>query len=58
VKAAAERLAVVAVGGWYLISQPDSSAEDFFVLISITMTGYGLVTATVVYLGAWTKGLD
>ena len=52
------RLVVVALGGWYLSRQPDASAEDFFVLICMAMATYGLVTATVVYLGAWTQGLN
>jgi putative MATE family efflux protein len=52
------RLLVVAFGGWYLSNQPNASAEDFFVLICIAMATYGLVTAAVVYLGAWTQGLN
>ena len=58
VMGAVARLVLATVGGWYLSSQSDVTAEDFFVLISIAMTAYGLVTATVVYLGAWTKGRD
>lgn len=56
--AAFSRLLVVALGGWHLTTQPAAGAEDFFVLISIAMATYGLVTATAVYLGAWTRGLD
>jgi len=52
VTGAVAKLVVLAVGGWYLSSQPDASAEDFFVPISIAMTAYDLVTATVVYMGA------
>lgn len=52
------RLVVVAVGGWYLNTQPGASAQDYFVLISVAMAAYGLVTAAAVYLGAWTKGLN
>lgn len=51
------RMVVVALGGWYLSVQPDTTAEDFFVLINIAMAAYGLVTAAVVYLGAWTREL-
>ncbi|MDG0970365.1 MAG: MATE family efflux transporter [Porticoccaceae bacterium] len=58
VMGAFSRLIVVAIGGWYLSIQPDTSADDFFVLISIAMATYGLVTAATVYLGAWTRGLD
>jgi len=52
VTGAVAKLVLLAVGGWYLSSQPDASAEDFFVPISIAMTAYDLVTATVVYMGA------
>ena len=57
VMGAVARMVVVAVGGWYLSVQPDATAEDFFVLISVAMAAYGLVTAVAVYLGAWTRGL-
>ena len=57
VMGAVARMVVVAVGGWYLSMQPDATAEDFFVLISVAMAAYGLVTAVAVYLGAWTRGL-
>ena len=50
-------MVVIAVGGWYLSVQPDATAEDFFVLISVAMAAYGLVIAVAVYLGAWTRGL-
>ena len=58
VMGAFSRLIVVAIGGWYLSIQPNVSADDFFVLISVAMATYGLVTAATVYLGAWTRGLD
>ena len=57
VMGAVARMVVVAVGGWYLSVQRDATAEDFFVLISVAMAAYGLVTAVAVYLGAWTRGL-
>lgn len=57
VMGAVARMVVIAVGGWYLSVQPDATAEDFFVLISVAMAAYGLVTAVAVYLGAWTRGL-
>jgi Na+-driven multidrug efflux pump len=57
VMGAVARMVVVAVGGWHLSVQPDATAEDFFVLISVAMAAYGLVTAVAVYLGAWTRGL-
>ena len=57
VMGAVARMLVVAVGGWYLSVQPDATAQDFFVLISVAMAAYGLVTAATVYLGAWTRGL-
>jgi len=46
------RFVVVALDGWCLSVQPEAISEDFFVLISVAMTAYGLVTETAVWLGA------
>lgn len=47
------RLLVIVVGGLYLEGQTKVDAADFFVLISVAMAAYGLMTAGAIWLGAW-----
>lgn len=52
------RLLVIVVGGLFLQAQNGVVAADFFVLISVAMAIYGLVTAAAIRLGAWTRHLE
>lgn len=54
---AVTRLAVIVIGGTYLSTQPTATASDFFMMISLSMATYGIVTAAAIKLGAWTRGL-
>lgn len=47
------RLLVIIVGGLFLESQGNTTAADFFILISAAMMAYGLMTASAIWLGAW-----
>lgn len=46
------RLLVVAVGGWWLVNH-GGRAEDFFVLVGVSLTSYGLATAFAVWQVNW-----
>lgn len=52
---AVTRLLVVVVGGILLVARGETTADDFFVLISAAMAVYGLITAAAIYFGAWTQ---
>lgn len=52
------RLAVIVIGGWYLDVQGNATIADFFILISLAMTAYGIMTAGAIRLGAWTVGIS
>jgi hypothetical protein len=47
------RLVLVAGGGWWL-AQHQGTADNFYVLVALTMLLYGLVTAAAVAFTPWT----
>jgi predicted tellurium resistance membrane protein TerC len=47
------RLVMVAVGGWWLSTQPNPQANDLFWLIGLAMLAYGLFAAISVKRTPW-----
>jgi hypothetical protein len=52
VLAATVRLAVIAVGGWFL-TQGSAPVWTLFALVAASMLAYGLTTAVAVYATSW-----
>lgn len=52
------RLAIVLVGSIVLAGTEESGIGQYFMLIAAAMAAQGILTATAVRLGAWTRGLD
>jgi hypothetical protein len=52
VLAATVRLAVVAIGGWFLAAST-TPVWTLFALVSLSMLAYGLTTAAAVYITPW-----
>jgi hypothetical protein len=52
VLAATVRLAVIAIGGWFL-SASAAPVWTLFALVALSMLAYGLTTAAAVYITPW-----